>query len=140
MLGLIEIALNAAPVLELDGHWALADFLDEPDLAHRARRAFGDVVRRHKSSETPDWLAVYGAVSLFGGLALLTAAVFGVWVAAGDLLRALFTGDPGEVVIGVLVVGPFVISIILNSLGMVLDAMLHDEVDGNPAPVELSPN
>jgi len=140
MLGLIEIALNAAPVLELDGHWALADYLDEPDLAHRARQAFGDVLRRNKSSEAPGWLAVYGAVSIFGGLALLTAAVFGVWVASGDLLRALFTGDPGEVVIGIVVIGPFLIGILLNTLGMVLDAMLPDEIDENPAPVELSPN
>jgi putative peptide zinc metalloprotease protein len=30
---------NALPILEVDGHWPLADYLDEPDLAPRARDA-----------------------------------------------------------------------------------------------------
>ena len=39
VLGLVGVAVNLAPILEVDGHWALADLLDEPDLAPRARRS-----------------------------------------------------------------------------------------------------
>ena len=62
VLGLVGVAVNLAPILEVDGHWALADLLDEPDLAPRARRSLAPAMRGRRP-EAP-WLAAYGAASL----------------------------------------------------------------------------
>lgn len=126
VLGLLDIVVNLAPILEVDGHLALADYLDEPDLAPRARRALGDLLRR-RQRPTPGWLAIYGAFSLVFGIALLIGSAYIFWLAAGELLQALFSGSLGEVVIGVLLVAPVAISLLLSAAGLILEAVLSDD-------------
>ncbi|MCW2616065.1 MAG: putative peptide zinc metalloprotease protein [Frankiales bacterium] len=124
VLGLVELAVNAAPVLEVDGHWALADLLDEPELGPRARTALGDVLRRRRRPQTPDWLVLYGTLSAVGGLVLLVGAAFVWWAAMSDLVSALTDGGPAEVAVAVLVAAPFAVSLVASSLGLLLDVLV----------------
>lgn len=124
LLGLVDVVVNLAPILQVDGHWALADLLDEPDLGPRARSALGDVVRRRRDPTTPRWLPWYGAFSLICGIGLLAASVWVFWWAAADLVVALFNGNVAEVVVGVLLVAPLVASILFSSLGLLLEVAL----------------
>jgi putative peptide zinc metalloprotease protein len=71
---LIGIVENALPILEVDGHVALADYLDEPDLSPRSREALTRKLRGVHHCEKPTWLAAYGAFSLIGGAVLLVKA------------------------------------------------------------------
>ena len=67
ILSLLNIVENLLPILEVDGHVALADYLDEPDLAPRSREALSRKLRGIRHNEQPGWLTAYGAVSLIGG-------------------------------------------------------------------------
>jgi hypothetical protein len=58
ILQLIGIVENGLPILEVDGHVALADYLDEPDLAPRPREALSRRLRGVHHRERPSWLAV----------------------------------------------------------------------------------
>jgi hypothetical protein len=78
---LIGIVENALPILEVDGHVALTDYLDEPDLSPRAREALGRRLRGVRQLERPWWLAGYGAFSLIGGVALLAGSAWVWWLA-----------------------------------------------------------
>jgi len=118
ILGVLNLVTNLLPVLQLDGHWALADFLDEPDLATRSRAALGQWLRRSPHS---GWLAAYGAVSLVGGVLLLGGGAVVWWFAVGDLVRALFGGTLAEVAVGLVLVGPFALSALMSLLGLVLE-------------------
>lgn len=131
ILGVLSIVMNLLPILQVDGHWALADYLDEPDLAARARAALGAALRRRGSGSR--WLIGYGAASLLGGLVALTLAVVVWWSAAGDLATALFTGNPAEVLIGLVLVGPITASLLISLLGLVVD-LLPDERADEAAP------
>ncbi|GAA0813025.1 hypothetical protein [Spirilliplanes yamanashiensis] len=128
VLGLAEIAVNLAPVLQVDGHWALADLLDEPDLGPRARAALGAAVR---GRARPGGLALYGALSLVCGLGLLALSGLVFWYAAHDLLAALFAGNAAEFVVGVLVVAPVAAGLLFSTLGLLLETAL-----AAPAPTE----
>ena len=120
-----EIVLNLLPVLQVDGHWALADWLDEPDLAPRARRAVGLAIRGRLPAGQCR-LAGYGVVSLLFGYLMLAglAAVF--WYAAGDLVTALFAGNLADILIGLYYVGPLALGILFSSIGLVLQVQLRD--------------
>jgi Zn-dependent protease len=136
VLSLLSLVLNLLPVLSLDGHWALADHLDEPELAGRARAALGSALRAGRVT-TERWLVVYGAISVVGGVALLVAAGFVWWAAAGDLLAALLTGDLPDVVVGLVLVGPFAAGLLFSTLGLVLEVTAQPDVTpapGIPAP------
>jgi hypothetical protein len=131
VLGLLSLVLNLLPVLCLDGHWALADHLDEPELAGRARAALGTAVRRRLRRTLPQgpavvvtrerWLVIYGAVSLVGGVVLLAAAGLVWWSAAGDLASSLLSGDLADVVVGIVLVGPFAAGLLFSTLGLLLE-------------------
>jgi hypothetical protein len=153
VLGALGIVLNALPILQVDGHWALADLLDEPDLAARARAALGDGLRHvvrgttrpsrdrtpttaasESHADAPDrpgprWLLGYGVVSTLGGLLALATTVPVWWFAAGDLVRALFAGNPAEIVIGTVLVGPFVLSLLASTVGLVLETLPENGPD-----------
>jgi hypothetical protein len=124
VLGLVDVVVNLAPILQLDGHWALADLLDEPDLGSRARSALGHVARRRRDPTMPRWLPWYGAVSLACGIGLLAASAWVFWWAASDLVVALFTGSPAEIAVGILLVAPVVASVVLSTLGLLLEVAL----------------
>ncbi|ROP28068.1 zinc metalloprotease [Couchioplanes caeruleus] len=128
VLGLLEVVVNLVPILQVDGHWALADLLDEPDLASRARRALGDVVRRRRNPQTPRWLPWYGAFSLACGIGLLAASAWVFWWAASDLVIALFTGNVAEIAVGILLVAPVVAGMLFSTLGLLLEVALSQDV------------
>ena len=78
VLDAVAILINAVPVLEVDGHWALADYLDEPDLSPRARAALAETIHaRRPSAGYP--MAAYGAISLAAGLALIATSALITW-------------------------------------------------------------
>lgn len=122
VLGVLDIVVNLAPILEVDGHWALADLLDEPDLAPRARRALG-MALRNRLSKDDRWLAAYGAFSLITGLALIGVSAVVFWAAAGDLVLALFTGNPAEIAIGAYYIAPTVLGLLFSTLGLILETV-----------------
>ena len=127
VLGLVGVAVNLAPILEVDGHWALADLLDEPDLAPRARRSLA-LAMRGRRPEAP-WLAAYGAASLVAGLVLIGTSVYVFWQTTGDLVQALLTGSATDLLIGLYYVVPLALGVGVSALGLLL------ETAWAPAPV-----
>lgn len=123
ILGVVDIAINLAPILQVDGHWALADWLDEPDLSPRARRALGAALRR-RLPKKDTWLALYGAFSLIAGLALLTVLISVFWANTSDLIISLFTGSPTDILVGIYYVAPPAIGFLLSTLGLFLEPVL----------------
>lgn len=132
VLGVVDVIVNLAPVLQVDGHWALADLLDEPDLAPRSRRALGAALRRDLPRDQA-WLAVYGAVSLIAGLSLITLLVSVFWTASSDLIVSLFTGNVLEVALGVYFVGPLTIGIVFSTIGLILETVMGTEATPDSA-------
>ncbi|MDL5159008.1 hypothetical protein [Actinomycetospora termitidis] len=130
VVGLVDLLTNAAPILELDGHWALADYLDEPDLAPRARAAFADRLRRRPS---PRWLALYGGLSLAGGVVLLVGGAFVWWYAAGDLVVALFAGNVVDILVGLYVVVPFALGLLASLVGLAVETLRRGDPPASAA-------
>ncbi|WP_433802949.1 hypothetical protein [Actinomycetospora sp. CA-084318] len=128
VIGLVDLVTNALPILELDGHWALADHLDEPDLAPRARAAVADRLRRRPA---PRWLALYGGLSLVGGMVLLIGGAFAWWCAAGDLVTALFAGNVFDVLVGLYVVVPFVLGLLASLIGLAVETLRGHHPSGD---------
>ena len=122
MLNATAIVLNALPILEVDGHWALADYLDEPDLAPRARAALADLLHRRRAPAGTG-LAVYGAVSLLAGFALIAASVAIQWQVLGRLITALVTGSVTDILIGCYLVVPLVIAVLVSLAGLIRQAV-----------------
>lgn len=123
LLMLVEIVVNLAPVLQVDGHWALADWLDEPDLAPRARRALGAALRG-RPHDGQRGLAVYGAVSLAAGIALLGAMTATYWATTADLIIALFSGNVFDIALGLYYVAPIALGVLLSFAGLILEPIL----------------
>jgi putative peptide zinc metalloprotease protein len=121
VLSLIEVAVNAAPVLEVDGHWALADLLDEPDLSSRSRRALGQWLHGRWAGER--WLPAYGAVSMVTGIGLLGAVLVVFWESTGQLVTALFQGDAADIAIGLYYVVPLLLGVAASTLGLLLETL-----------------
>lgn len=121
VLSLIDLVVNAAPVLEVDGAWALADLLDEPDLSPRSRRALGQLLRRRWDGAR--WLPAYGAVSLVAGIGLLGASLVVFWQTTGQLITALFQGDAADVAIGLYYVVPLLLGVAASTLGLLLETL-----------------
>ena len=119
MLGLVGVAVNLAPILEVDGHWALADLLDEPDLAPRARRSLALALRRERPEA--HWLAAYGAASLVAGLVLIGTSVYVFWQTSGHLVQALLGGSATDLLIGLYYVVPLALGVAVSALGLVLE-------------------
>lgn len=113
----VSAAINAAPFLRLDGHWALSDALDEPDLAARAAKDARRLLGGHRP-ERP-LLALYGLTSAFAGLALLVMAAV-VWYAAShQLVHALAAGTWVDRLTLVAVFGPTAVGLVLTLGGLV---------------------
>jgi hypothetical protein len=122
ILGLLEIAENGLPLLEVDGQVALADFLDEPDLAARCREALGRKLRRISHDDQPRWLATYGATSLVGGLILVVGGTLVWWSAVSALVGALFSShNAAEILIGIYTVVPVAVAFLFSTTGLFLD-------------------
>jgi hypothetical protein len=127
ILGLVDIAINLAPILQVDGHWALADLLDEPDLAPRARRALGSALKR-QLPQGQSWLAVYGALSLAVGVALIALTVAAFWATTHDLIIDLLTGNPAEMALGIYCVGPLILGVLFSTAGLLLETLLTPSI------------
>jgi putative peptide zinc metalloprotease protein len=122
VLNAVAIALNALPILEVDGHWALADYLDEPDLAPRARAALADLMHRRQQPAAIG-LAAYGAVSLLAGFALIAVSVTIQWRVLGGLITALATGSVTDILIGCYLVVPLAIAVLASLTGLIREAV-----------------
>jgi len=123
ILQLVGIAESGLPILEVDGQVALSDYLDEPDLSPRSREALSRKLRRIRHDDQPSWLAAYGAFSLIGGVVLLAGSAYVWWLAAGDLIRSLFAGNPAEVLLGLYVVVPVAVGVLFSTIGLVLEVL-----------------
>ncbi|MEE9321789.1 MAG: M50 family metallopeptidase [Granulosicoccus sp.] len=100
--GISTVLFNGNPLLKFDGYYLLADWLEIPNLAQRARRRVGDVLRmllfsQSLPSSTADrrenmWLLIYGVMSgIYRVLLMLSIA----WMLSGrffmfGLLLALY--------------------------------------------------
>ncbi len=136
ILQLIGIVENLLPILEVDGQIAFSDYLDEPDLSSRSREALARKLRGIPHDDQPSWLAAYGAFSLIGGVVLLATSAWLWWLAAGELIRALFTGNPAEILLGLYVVVPFALGAIFSTVGLVIEVVAKPSdtsVSGLPA-------
>lgn len=58
IVGVVDLVIKSLPILHLDGHWTLSDWLDEPELASTAHRAFHDVIRRRLAALPGGWLTM----------------------------------------------------------------------------------
>lgn len=121
ILGLVDMVTNGLPILEVDGHIALTDYLDEPDLSPRSREALARRLRGVKHTEQPRWLPAFGAFSLVGGVLLLVGGTWVWWLAVADLVGSLFGGNPAEILLGLYVVVPFALSIVFSTIGLLLE-------------------
>lgn len=120
---LIGIVENGLPILEVDGHVAFADYLDEPDLSPRSREALSRKLRGGEAVGEPSWLAAYGAFSLIGGIVLMVTSTWVWWLAAGDLVRSLFSGNVVEILLGLYILVPFAIAVACSTLGLALELL-----------------
>jgi hypothetical protein len=103
----LELAINLAPLLQLDGYWFLADGLDEPDLRRRSlqalRHPFTATSRRNRL------LALYAAGSLAFGAALIASGLI-IWInELGPLTRDAFQTSWLGAIGGGLLVAPLVL-------------------------------
>jgi putative peptide zinc metalloprotease protein len=120
---LIGIVENGLPILEVDGHVAFSDYLDEPDLSPRSREALSRTLRGTTQPGEPRWMAAYGAFSLIGGIVLITASTWVWWLAAGDLIRSLFSGSLMEMILGLYILVPFAIAVLCSTIGLALELL-----------------
>ena len=128
ILQLIGIVENTLPILEVDGHVAFSDYLDEPDLSPRSKDALARKLRRIKQDDKPSWLAAYGIFSIVGGIVLLATSTWVWWLAAGELITSLFAGNPAEILLGLYVVLPVGIAVVLSTVGLLLEVLAKPEV------------
>lgn len=115
LIGVIE---NGLPILEVDGHVALSDYLDEPDLSPRSRDALSRRLRGDSRGHEPWWLAAYGAFSLIGGVVLMVGSTWVWWLAAGDLVRALLSGNAVEMLLGLYILVPVALAALCSTVGL----------------------
>ena len=133
LLGILE---NALPILEVDGHVALSDYLDEPDLGPRAREALSRKLRRIPHNDQPSWLATYGAVSVIGGILLLITGTWIWWSAAGSLITSLFDGNLTEILLGLLTVVPFAVGTLFSLAGLAIELVATPRAECDRAAVD----
>ena len=122
ILDATAIALNVLPVLEVDGHWALADYLDEPDLSPRARAALAQTIHRRRPTAGYG-MAAYGALSLTAGFGLIALSTLVAWHILGNLITALFHGNPADILIGTYLTVPLLLGLAASTLGLILQSL-----------------
>jgi putative peptide zinc metalloprotease protein len=123
ILSIVDMLINLAPILQVDGHWALADWLDEPDLAVRARAALGAALRG-RVQPGQRWLAMYGAISLVAGMGLLAVLINVFWANAGALVVNLFSGGVAEIALGIYYVAPVTLGIVFSVIGLLMETVI----------------
>jgi DNA-directed RNA polymerase specialized sigma24 family protein len=124
VIGIVE---NGLPILEVDGHVALTDYLDEPDLSPRSREALRRRLSGNRDKTEPSWLAAYGAFSLIGGIVLIGTSTWVWWLAAGDLIRALFSGNLIEMLLGLYILVPLAIGVLFSTVGLGLEMIASSQ-------------
>jgi hypothetical protein len=137
ILALVAIVVNGLPILEVDGHVAFTDYLDEPDLSPRSREALSRRLRGVKQPETPSWLPYYGAFSLIGGVVLIASSVAVWWLAAQGLIKALLGGNTAEFLLGLYIIVPFALATLFSTVGLAIE--LVSSTSDRPSP-QLEPN
>ena len=60
-------------------------------------------------------------LALVGGIVLLVTGTWVWWLAAGDLIKALFSGNPAEVLLGLYVVIPVALAALFSAIGLALE-------------------
>ncbi len=120
---LIGVVENGLPILEVDGHIALSDYLDEPDLSPRSREALSRRLRRRKREDQPSWLAAYGAFSLIGGIVLMAGSAWAWWLTAEDLVMSLFSGNLVEILLGLYILVPFALAVLFSTMGLAFEML-----------------
>ncbi len=92
VLGYLNVLANAAPLLELDGYWFLADALDRPTLQRDSRQALREGLHRRPYSRG---LAAYAVASLVFGTAFVAIGLAAWWGLFGGLFLQLWHGGAG---------------------------------------------
>jgi hypothetical protein len=118
----IRVALNATPVLELDGYWLLSDALDRPDLRTESVQALRARLHRRTASLR---LAGYAVLSTLFGAVLLTTSIYAAWRSFHHLLVALWTGGLGNQVLVMLFVAP-----VIAALAILVSTQICELVNG----------
>ncbi len=105
VLGYLNVLSNAAPLLELDGYWFLADAVDRPTLQRDSRQALREGLHRRPYSRG---LAAYAVVSLVFGVAFVAIGLAAWWALFGGLFLELWHGGIGYKALAVYLILPFV--------------------------------
>ena len=111
----LDVLFNVVPLLELDGYWILADWLDRPELRRESLQAAWRTVRRPREYSG---LGLYGIVSIVFGGALLLVAVSSWWLIVGDVVRELVSRGA----VGLLVCVPFVLPLVMSWVALLAQA------------------
>jgi hypothetical protein len=113
----LRVALNATPILELDGYWLLSDLLDRPDQRTESRQALRALFARRNS--TTYRLAGYAVLSTVFGAVLLTTGIYTTWRSFHHLLVTLWNTGFGNQVLVILFVAP-----VIAGLGALVGAQI----------------
>ncbi len=105
VLGYLNVLANAAPLLELDGYWFLADALDRPTLQRDSRQALREGLHRRPYSRG---LAAYAVASLVFGTAFVAIGLAAWWGLFGGLFLQLWHGGAGYKALALYLILPFV--------------------------------
>jgi putative peptide zinc metalloprotease protein len=106
VLGYLNIIINAVPLLELDGYWFLADWLERPTLQRDARQALTATLQRQPVANYR--LALYAAVSIVFGVGLVLLGFAAWWGLFGGLFRTLWDGGIGYKALAFYLLLPFI--------------------------------
>lgn len=125
---IFQFVLNLLPILDLDGYHMLIDALDAPFLRQRALAfvrsgAPRKLRRRERWTHIEALLAMYGALALFASVGML---LFAAWIwrtrlgpLAGELAATGLLGVAGLALIVLVFVGPIVVGLAMQLLGIV---------------------
>jgi putative peptide zinc metalloprotease protein len=105
VLGYLNVIANAAPLLELDGYWFLADALDRPTLQRDARKALTEAVHHRPYSRR---LAAYAVISLVFGVLFVAIGLVAWWALFGGLFLELWRGGVGYKALAIYLILPFI--------------------------------
>ena len=111
----IDVLVNLCPVLELDGYWAVADWLDRPNLRAQSHEA---ILRLFRHGDITSWtIACYGLVSLSAGLALMALSAW-LWITvyADLVVETWHQGAVGKAAVAVWL-GPTVLGLGASAAG-----------------------
>lgn len=103
--GWLVALINAAPILKLDGHWALADLLDTADLHAEMRDALRRLRGRSRDRRSVV-LGLYAAASAASGVALLASSAAAWFTHYGPLVGTAWTSGVAGAALAVAFVAP----------------------------------